>query len=120
VAHAGGRSGVDRGAVLTDAVSDGVGADQQHPLAAREGRAQRVRRVEVAVADVGAAQAPLVQRVGTTRDEDQVRGSDTLRQTLGDEAAQVARRSCDDDAHGLVPTEATGRCGVPARTEAGP
>ena len=43
------------------------------------------------------------QRVRTAGDEDEVLGREALQQLFGDEAADVARRSCDDEAHASSP-----------------
>jgi hypothetical protein len=67
-------------------------------VAAGKGIGQRSRVVEVAVADIGAASAQLAQRRRTASDEDELLRGQALQQLFGDEAAKVARRSCDDDA----------------------
>ena len=104
VADAGRRRGIDGGAMLADPATEGVGADQEHPVAAGEGVGQRRRVVEVAVADVGTASVQRAQRVGTARDEDELLGREALQQLFGDKAAEVARCSCDDHAHRVVET----------------
>src|SRR2546421_8558980 len=86
--------------MLADPATHGIGADQEHPAAAGKGVAQRRGVVEVAVADVGTASAQLAQGLRTASDEDEVLRREALQQLFGDEAAKVARRSRDDDAHG--------------------
>src|SRR5260370_41945234 len=79
----------------------GTGGDQEHPAAAGEGVGQRSRIVEVAVAGVGTAGTQLPQGPRTAGDEDEVLRREALQQLFGDEAAQVAGRSGDDDAHDI-------------------
>jgi hypothetical protein len=85
--------------MLADPATDGIGADQEHPAPAGKGVAQRRRVIEIAVADVGAASAQLAQSLRSASNEHEVLRSEALQQLFGDEAAKVARRSCDDDAH---------------------
>ena len=117
VADAGGDGGVDRGAVLRDTATDGVGTDQQHPTAAGEGLPQRAGFVEIAVADVGPTGGELPESLRMTADENQFRRREPLHQALGDHAPELARRSCDDDAHGISSLRDGG---VPARGHAKP
>src|ERR1700731_2236106 len=86
--------------MLADPATDGIGTDQERPAPARKGVAQRRRVVEVAVANVGTAGAQLAQGLRTARDEHEVLRREALQQLFSDEATKVARRSCDDDAHG--------------------
>jgi hypothetical protein len=102
VADPGPHRGVDGGAMLADPATDGIGADQEHPAAAGKGVAQRSRVVEVAVADVGTASPQLAQRLRTASDEDEVLGRNALQQLFCDEAAEVAGRSCDDEAQSNI------------------
>src|SRR5690348_12618755 len=87
--------------MLADPATDGIGTDQEHPATAGKRVGQRSRVVEVAVADVRATRAQLAQGLWPASDEDEVLGREALEQSFGDEAAEVARRSCDDDAHGI-------------------
>src|SRR4051794_17756381 len=80
--------------------TDAIGTDQEHPAAAGKGVAQRSRVVEVTVADVGTASAQLAQGLRTASHEDELPRREGVHQLLGDKAARVSRRSCDDDAHG--------------------
>jgi hypothetical protein len=116
VADPGSGRGVDGGAMLADAATDGIGTDEEHPVAAGKGVGQRGRLVEVAVADVGPASAQLAQGVRTASDEDELLGREALQQLLGHEAAKVSRCSCDDDAH-RPSTYGPGSASGPSRSD---
>src|ERR1700704_5530814 len=92
--------------MLAEPATNRISADEEHPTATGKGVAQRSRLVEVAVAHLGAASAKLAQGLRSTSDEDKVLRRDALEQLLGDEAAKMARRSRDDEAHRTaVPVE---------------
>ena len=97
--------------VMTDpaALTDIQRADEQNLLATGECRDQRVRVVEVGVANTRTARAEGRKRGGSARRQYQLCRWHFLQQSLGDHPAERARGAGDDDAH-------EGSCGkAPAR-----
>jgi hypothetical protein len=86
--------------VLVHARADGVRADEQHPLGAGEAGPQALGLVEVGVADVGAARGEVRQLLGPAGEEHDPRRVDAVEEVLGDEAAELAGGTGDDEAHG--------------------
>src|SRR6185312_13102722 len=100
VAHARGNRRVDRRLVLPPAaLTDIQRADEQNLLATGECRDQRVRVVEVGVANTRTARAEGRKRGGSARRQYQLCRWHFLQQGLCDHLAECARGACDDDAH---------------------
>jgi hypothetical protein len=102
VADAGRRGGIDGGGVLGHAVAEHVGADEQQPVDAGEGRRQRLGLVEVAAADGRAGVGEVGDRLRAAGDEHDLVGRDAVEDQLGGEPAEVAGGAGDGDRHELL------------------
>jgi hypothetical protein len=85
--------------MLLRASPDVAGADEQHPLAAGEGRLESVRPIEIPRPDLHPAGREVRHAARVAGDEYQVLGGDALQQQIERFAGETAGGSGDDDFH---------------------
>ena len=95
--------GLDRIAVLPDAVSDLVPADEQHLFGPARGRHERLRTVEVTEAHIAPELCVFRELVRLARHQDELRWVHLSEQPLEGHAAEIARSPCNQCFHGCHP-----------------
>ena len=88
---------INRRLVLNNACADTGSGDEQHLISTRHGRLQRLRLIEIAIANLATLRDAICQLFRRARDQDQVLSTPLGDQRVRKGAAIVARGTRDDD-----------------------